>query len=117
MQYDENAERYGYEGEMTPIKCDELKEVMNVMQVSGERIPSGYYKKSEVDEAITELKDAWRSEHEACEALKQKLENVQASMYCDVVDANMEIRRLKRALWFTRTATAKSEKGQVERTR
>ena len=27
------------------MKCDELKEVMNVMQVSGERKPSGYYEK------------------------------------------------------------------------
>lgn len=35
----------------------ELKEVMNVMQVSGERIPSGYYKKPEVDAVIAE-KDA-----------------------------------------------------------
>ena len=34
--------------------------------------------------------------------LKQKLENVQASMYADVVDANMENRRLKRALWLAR---------------
>ena len=34
--------------------------------------------------------------------LKQKLEDVQASMYCDVVDANMEIRRLKRVLWLAR---------------
>ena len=25
MQYDDNAEKYGYEGEMTPLKCDELK--------------------------------------------------------------------------------------------
>ena len=24
MQYDENAEKYGYEGEMTPLKCDKL---------------------------------------------------------------------------------------------
>ena len=31
--------------------------------------------------------------------LKQKLESVQASMYCDVVDANMENRRLRRALY------------------
>lgn len=31
--------------------------------------------------------------------LKQKLENVQASMYADVVDANMENRRLRRALY------------------
>ena len=35
----------------------ELKEVMNVMQVSGERIPSGYYKKPEVD-AVLAAKDA-----------------------------------------------------------
>ncbi|MBO7550688.1 MAG: hypothetical protein J6T62_04085 [Fibrobacter sp.] len=34
--------------------------------------------------------------------LKAKLESVQASMYCDVVDANMENRRLKRALWLAR---------------
>lgn len=34
--------------------------------------------------------------------LKAKLENVQASMYCDVVDANMENRRLKRALWLAK---------------
>ena len=31
--------------------------------------------------------------------LKQKLESVQASMYADVVDANMDNRRLKRALY------------------
>lgn len=35
----------------------ELKEVMHVMQVSGERIPSGYYKKPEVDAVLAE-KDA-----------------------------------------------------------
>ena len=40
--------------------------------------------------------------------LKQKLESVQASMYCDVVDANMEIRRLKRALWLARAEWARS---------
>lgn len=34
------------------------------------------------------------------EKTKQKLENVQASMYADVVDANMEVRRLKRALYI-----------------
>lgn len=31
--------------------------------------------------------------------LKKKLENVQNSMYCDIVDANMSNRRLKHALW------------------
>ena len=34
--------------------------------------------------------------------LKAKLEDVQASMYCDVVDANMENRKLKHALWLAR---------------
>lgn len=43
------------------------------------------YKATEVDAAIAEL--------------KEKLESVQASMYCDVVDANMENRRLRRALF------------------
>lgn len=31
--------------------------------------------------------------------LKNKLENVQNSMYCDILDANMSNRRLKHALW------------------
>lgn len=38
--------------------------------------------------------------------LKAKLENVQASMYADVVDANMENRRLRRALWIARANRA-----------
>ena len=38
--------------------------------------------------------------------LKQKLESVQASMYCDVVDANMENRKLKHALWNLRACYA-----------
>ena len=41
---------------------------------------------------------------------KAKLESVQASMYCDVVDANMENRRLKRALWMARAERAKAIK-------
>jgi hypothetical protein len=65
--------------------CDELKEVMNVMQVSGERKPSGYYKKTEVDAAIAEL--------------KQKLEDAKATAYAESVDAGMRERRLKRALY------------------
>ena len=32
----------------------ELKEVMTGMQVSGERIPSGYYRKPEVDAVLAE---------------------------------------------------------------
>lgn len=46
------------------------------------------YLKEDVDAVIAEL--------------KQKLESVQASMYADVVDAGMENRKLKRALWLSR---------------
>lgn len=60
------------------------------------------YLKSEADKVIEE-KDKEIAE------LKQKLENVQASMYADVVDANMENRRLKRALWIARAERAKTE--------
>jgi hypothetical protein len=115
MQYDdENAEKYGYEGEMTPLKCDELKAI-NAYQLTTNTEDSDVYihndefgcggdlvecyLKSEADTAIAELKEAWRSEHEACEALKAKLEDVQASAYADSVDAGMRERRLRRALY------------------
>ena len=52
-----------------------------------------YVLASEAMEAITEL--------------KQKLESVQASMYADVVDANMEVRRLKRALFIAHAIKAR----------
>ena len=55
----------------------------------------------EVDEILAE-KDKEIAE------LKAKLESVQASMYCDVVDANMENRRLRRALWLARAEWARS---------
>lgn len=42
------------------------------------------------------------------EALKQKLEDVQASAYAERVDAGMRERRLKRALWLARTERAKA---------
>ena len=69
------------------MKCDNLQRY----SVDIDYVPNDdgtYMDASEVDEAIAEL--------------KQKLENVQESMYCDVVDANMENRRLKRALWIAR---------------
>ena len=59
----------------------------------------GYYDADEVDAVLAE-KDA------AIAELKQKLESVQASMYADVVDAGMENRRLKRALWLARAERA-----------
>ena len=58
--------------------------------------------KQKLDKAIAE-----RDGNQVCiDALKQKLENVQASMYADVVDAGMENRRLKRALWLARAKRA-----------
>ena len=75
-----------------------------------------YILASDVMEAVAELKSnldkaiAERDGNQVCiDALKQKLENVQASMYADVVDANMENRRLKRALWIARAERAKTE--------
>jgi len=62
-----------------------------------------YYDKDAVDALLAE-KDKEIAE------LKEKLESVQASMYCDVVDANMEVRRLKRALWITRGAVHKAHR-------
>ena len=69
------------------MNCNELKSVY--IDRTGDWVRSGndtgkFYLKEEVDAVIAEL--------------KQKLESVQASMYCDVVDANMENIRLKREL-------------------
>lgn len=55
------------------------------------------YMKGEVDAAIAEL--------------KAKLENVQASAYAESVDAGMENRKLKRALWLSRARDASSFAG------
>jgi hypothetical protein len=71
--------------EVVKMKCDELE------SFTAESFGDGkceVYEAVEVDAAIAEL--------------KEKLENVQASMYCNVVDAGMENRRLKRALWLAR---------------
>lgn len=63
------------------MKCDELKPLMCAHEPNVRPM----YDKFAVDAAIAEL--------------KAKLEDVQASMYADVVDANMENRR---ALWLAR---------------
>ena len=108
------------------MKCDELKRKYS-------DITGPYYGYNEVNEAIEELKeenlnlkaknielqsfydlhgnvDNYIDKLKAENAeLKQKLENVQASMYCDVVDANMENRRLRRALWIARAERARTE--------
>jgi len=117
------------------MKCDELKAYKGdvTIPVYGTIADAKVYLKKDVDEAIAELKDKCQMHNffwEGCgfakrgfknsiavseafdklEAenaeLKQKLESVQASMYCDVVDANMENRRLRRALWIARAQAA-----------
>ena len=73
------------------MKCDELKrhhinEVMDMHNLTrGEMGYSVVYYADDVDAAIAEL--------------KQKLENVQASHYAEMVDAGMRERRLKRAFY------------------
>lgn len=111
-QYDDDAEKYGYEGEMTTMKCDELESYGMDDPAIGEEYEM--YKVSDVDAAIAELKDAWRSEHEACEVLKRELaekdkeiESLKASHYAEMVDAGMRERRLRRALWIARALRAR----------
>ena len=63
-------------------------------------LKAGYnkvYLKSEVDKVI--------------EDLEAKLESVQASAYAESVDAGMENRKLKRALWLARANDASSFAG------
>lgn len=67
------------------MKCDELKRETRDVDYGLGPIPVSFYDADKVDAAIAEL--------------KAKLEDVQASMYADVVDANMENRKLKRALY------------------
>lgn len=72
------------------MKCDELKTETIVPQ--GCTLTLQMYPKGEVDAAIAEL--------------KAKLEDVQATAYAESVDAGMENRRMKRALWMARKAHA-----------
>lgn len=104
------------------MKCDELKPlVFSLNELSFIDEPAvqknlenphdhAVYKATEVDAAIDELKDAHHKErHEYIEMvaqLKAKLEDVQASAYAEIVDAGMENRRLKRALWLARAEIA-----------
>ena len=127
------------------MKCDKLKSLWVYCRDINENVDDEFLKfapkngyeelveKSEVDEAIAELKcritDLEGLNHDLCERvtendgirqhweeieqtraenerLKKKLESVQASMYCDVVDAGMDNRRLKRALYNLRAVYA-----------
>lgn len=69
------------------MKCDELKKYK-----AYEFGTSYVYHIEEVDAAIAEL--------------KQKIEDAQATAFAESVDAGMENRRLKRALWLSRARSA-----------
>ncbi len=125
------------------MKCDELKPLVfslnDLAYIDESAVKKNFenphdhavYKATEVDAAIAELKEAWRSEHEACEALKAeldkaiaerdgnqvcidalkaKLEDAKATAYADSVDAGMRERRLRRALWLERARRAEARK-------
>ena len=105
MQYDENAEKYGYEGEMTPLKCDELKAYKGdvYIPVYGSIADADVYLKKDADTAIAELKDVI---HE----LQVDLEEAKATAYTESVDAGMRERRLRRALYKACANWARSER-------
>ena len=74
------------------------------------------YLKEDVDAVIAGLKQKLQDQCISCPVkmqeddvvaeLERKLEDAQASAYAESVDAGMEIRRLKRALWLARAERA-----------
>ena len=74
---------------MSELKVASCFEFEKVLRGKSNKL---FYPKSEVDETIAEL--------------KAKLEDVQATAYTESVDAGMENRRLKRALWLARAERA-----------
>lgn len=84
----------------------------NVRQMCKDVLAKLEEQESEIAELKQKLQDQCVScpvkmqEDDVVADLKAKLENVQASMYADVVDANMENRRLRRALWIARAKRA-----------
>lgn len=90
MQYDENAEKYGYEGEMVLLKCDELKSYGMADPAIGDEYEM--YKVAEVDAAIVELKDTCRYWHKCSTALKIKLSEKDE----EITELKQEIERLKK---------------------
>lgn len=74
---------------MSELKVASCFEFEKVLRGKSNKL---FYPKSEVDAYIAEL--------------KAKLEDVQATAYTESVDAGMENRRLKRALWLARAERA-----------
>ena len=77
------------------------------------------YLKEDVDAVIAGLKQKLQDQCISCPVkmqeddvvaeLKQKLEDAKATAYAESVDAGMENRRLKRALWLARAERAEWE--------
>lgn len=61
-----------------------------------------------LDFKIEDLRDALVESSDTIEKLKQKLEDAKATAYAESVDAGMENRRLKRALWLARARAAET---------
>jgi len=92
------------------MKCDELKPLVfslnDLAYIDESAVKKNFenphdhavYKATEVDAAIAEL--------------KHKLEDAKATAYAESIDANMENRRLRRALWMARAERAE-EKQQL----
>ena len=76
---------------MSELKAASCFEFEKVLRGKSNKL---FYPKSEVDAFIAEL--------------KAKLESVQATAYAESVDASMENRMLKRALWLARAESAKN---------
>ena len=76
------------------------------------RFADRFYIMTEADAVLKCQQELIAEKDDEIAELKDKLESVQASMYADVVDANMENRRLKRVLWLARAERAK-EKQQL----
>ena len=112
------------------MKCDELKATEIYARFAEEVYDDfgdspqeqEYYRKEHADAAITELKariheleSMPHTDNSAVierisnenERLKAKLESVKATAYAESVDAGMENRKLKRALWLARAERAR----------
>lgn len=63
------------------------------------RFADRFYIMTEADAVLKGQQELIAEKDNEIAELKKKLESVQASMYADVVDANMDNRRLKRALY------------------
>ena len=92
------------------MKCDKLEARTIYVDCLGRTIV--YFDPYEVNEAFKEIKQKLQNQCISCPVkmqeddvvaeLKQKLEDAQDTAYTDSVDAGMENRRLKRALWLAR---------------